>query len=145
MNYLRICAPLLVFVVIGLFFPIGPKAEAFGPSFGGRIAIIIPCINGGIWTSIIPAIGSAPGPFVWTPGTITRMAGPPKIIGGGILGLYAPSAYPCYWAPCSGCFLLGAPMILVGTSAGPAPAGGLWTLGRLVQTSSQTPGNPLPK
>jgi len=63
----------------------------FGPSslstsFGGRIISVLPCEEGFFFVTIIPA-GVFPISYVWTPGTITKLAGPPRTPGQQILGL----------------------------------------------------------
>lgn len=57
-------------------------------SFGGRIVGVIPCVSGlgpSLFVTIKPAGVFAPT-YIWTPATITRLAGPPRTIGQQILG-----------------------------------------------------------
>ena len=70
----------------------GATGEAIGRSFGGHITLFFPvCWGGGIWTQVAPVGGSPPYPFyLWTPATDTRMAGPPHVPRGGILGVFGP-------------------------------------------------------
>jgi hypothetical protein len=83
-------------------------------SFGGRIALIVPCVSGlgpSIWVKIIPA-GSFPTSYIWTPLTITRLAGPPTHPGQEILGL-ADIPYFCWIGDD---FYYGRRMTMIGTS-----------------------------
>ncbi|MCC7500871.1 hypothetical protein IT396_03705 [Candidatus Nomurabacteria bacterium] len=90
-------------------------AAALGVSFGGRIVAVTPCIGGlgpSIWVKIIPA-GIFPVAYVWTPLTLTYLAGPPRNIGQQVLGV-ADTPYVCKVGTVP---LVGLRMQIVGTSA----------------------------
>lgn len=68
-----------------------------GISVGGRIITWIPCLNGNIFTVVTSAQGAtlgAPIPYIWTPATITKLAGPPTHVGQEEIGLASPTLLP---------------------------------------------------
>ncbi len=103
------------FASAALFFALVSPASALGLSFGGHISLIIPC-SGGLWVQIISArtgdLGT-PEHYIWTPATITYLAGPPSFIGQGILGV-ADAPFVCFTA--DGNPLFGERMQIVGTA-----------------------------
>jgi len=66
--YMRAISRMLVVVLLvaGLTAPL--SAFALGVPFGGRIASIFHCLNGGIYETVVGVKGGA---FVWTPATLT--------------------------------------------------------------------------
>lgn len=67
--------------------PVGP----LGRPFGGQIYLIDYCVNG-IWTFIGPPRG---GFFLWVPGTVSFLFGPPTHIGQWLLGRTSGVWLPC--------------------------------------------------
>jgi hypothetical protein len=63
---------------------------AFAFPFGGQIGQIIFCYNDAIWAQIGPPV---PGPYIWTPATVTYEFGPPAHSGQWLLGLASPPYY----------------------------------------------------
>ncbi len=59
--------------------------------FGGDIGTIVPCYNDAIYAAIGPPV---PGPYIWTPSTVTYEFGPPSHSGQWLLGL-AGAPYYC--------------------------------------------------
>lgn len=93
-------------------------ASAAVISFGGRVASTLFCLNGGIYTTVISARTATPGLtefYVWAPGTLTFMAGPPRNPGQQILGT-ADVPYPCVISVKPPIVLYGLRMFMVGTS-----------------------------
>jgi hypothetical protein len=87
-------------------------------SFGGRVIATLPCLNGAIYTSVFSARGATPGLtefYVWTPATLTFVAGPPRNPGQQILGT-ADVPYPCVISVKPPIVLYGLRMFMVGTS-----------------------------
>lgn len=112
MHQLRYIFATLV-LVFALFAPL--SASALGTSFGGRIVALTPCLSAlgpSIWFTIIPA-GFFPISYIWTPLSVTYMAGPPTHIGQQILGV-ADIPYACKVGPV---FLFGQRVQIQGTSA----------------------------
>jgi hypothetical protein len=95
-----------------LFSSFGSSALPGRTSFGGRITSVIPC-TAGLWVTIVPA-GAFPISYIWTPATITFMAGPPRTIGQQVLGT-ADIPFVCFFGspPVP---LYGLRMQMVGTS-----------------------------
>jgi hypothetical protein len=74
----------LLFLILGaLSLPLSASA-ALGRPFGGKIITMIPCSGGMFYYVILPA-GAFPISYIWTPATITMLAGLPKI-GGQVIG-----------------------------------------------------------
>lgn len=85
-------------------------------SFGGRVVAVVPCKPGFLWVSIISARSATPGVpefYIWTPFTLTFMAGPPRNPGQQILGT-ADVPATCFVGTIP---LYGLRMQMVGTSA----------------------------
>lgn len=101
----------------GLFFaPLSASAALI--SFGGRISTTIPCLNGAIYTAVVSARGATPGLtefYIWTPATLTFMAGPPRTIGQQVLGT-ADVPYLCVVSIKPPIVFPGLRMFMVGTS-----------------------------
>lgn len=72
----------------------GAATQTVLKSFGGRIIGIKFGLAGCINFTILPA-GAFPIDYVWLPGTITYLAGPPTHIGQQVLGLANPVPIPC--------------------------------------------------
>ncbi len=78
-------ALLPVLLAASFALPLSASAAAFGFSFGGKILSVIPCSGGMRHVVILPA-GLFPIAYIWTPATITKLAGPP-LPGGQVLGV----------------------------------------------------------
>jgi hypothetical protein len=104
--FLRVCLPVLL--VAAFFTAVPHKAHAqigFLP-FGGTIGLILPCANTAIYTIVISARNIdplVPGPYIWTPATMTSITPPipsipPYMVTQQILGTFI---YPwfCYIPP----------------------------------------------
>jgi hypothetical protein len=62
---------------------------AFGTSFGGRVVSVLPCLSPlgpSLQVNIAPAGGFSTS-YIWTPATVTFMAGPPNHPGQQNLGV----------------------------------------------------------
>lgn len=73
-------------------------ALALGTSFGGRIVTWVPCLSSfgpSVWFTIVPASLYPVVNFIWTPATITFLAGPPTHIGQQVLGV-ADVPFACF-------------------------------------------------
>lgn len=112
---------------LGLFSGAGIVAEkavekavtaTFPFSWGGHVIAIVPCVHGMLWVTIRSARFVAPTPehYIWTPATITHLAGPPHIIDQGLLGL---ADAPMVCITPGGVPLFGFRMTVLGSSAGP--------------------------
>jgi len=99
-----------------------PASAALGTSFGGRILSVLPCLSPfgpSLQVNILPA-GGVSTSYIWTPATITFLAGPPNHPGQQILGVadipfacVIPS--PFFFIPAV--TLFGQRMQFIGTSA----------------------------
>lgn len=96
----------VVFICVPLY------ASAIILPFGGQITLPIPCIGGGIWTTIGPPI---PGPYVWYPGTRTYVYGPPEHPGQWLLGNAGPIGF-CVVSVYPPIVFEGGTMIMLGSS-----------------------------
>lgn len=88
-----------------------------GTSFGGRVSFAVPC-TAGLYVGVISARGATPGlleTYIWTPGTLTFMAGPPRTPGQQILGL-ADVPFLCFTFAAKPVPLFGLRMSMIGTS-----------------------------
>jgi hypothetical protein len=83
-------------------------------SFGGRVVSVIPCTLG-LHITIVPA-GAIPVNYIWTPGTITGLVGPPRTPGQQVLGIAAPLPIACATFTVPPVPLPGHVMFTVGTS-----------------------------
>lgn len=91
------------------------SASALGVSFGGRIVTVIPCISvlgPSLHVTIVPA-GLFPTSYIWTPATLTFLAGPPRNPGQQVLGV-ADIPYTCAVGKIP---FFGLRMQMIGTSA----------------------------
>lgn len=70
---------------------------AGGLPFGGTVTTVTPCLNGNIMLTVKGSF-PFPQPLIWTPGTDTRLHGPPKSTKVAITGLYKGVA-TCQIAP----------------------------------------------
>ncbi|HEY6020219.1 MAG TPA: hypothetical protein VIY48_10045 [Candidatus Paceibacterota bacterium] len=73
------------------------SAYALGTSFGGRIVAAVPCLSPlgpSIWFTIVPSSLYPVFSFIWTPATVTYLAGPPRNPGQQVLGV-ADTAFAC--------------------------------------------------
>ena len=84
-HHLKQLSVALTAVVIGiaLFMPTH-TAEALGGSFGGRIAILTPCISAlgpSIWVQLAPSASPLlpPYEYIWTPETLLNMVPPTPV------------------------------------------------------------------
>lgn len=71
--------------------PMPAAAAASGLSFGGKIAVLTPCVSytgPSVWVTIVPAPATKNITYIWTPGTL-RGVPPP-----GFPPLYPPSPNP---------------------------------------------------
>lgn len=92
-------------------------------SFGGRVTVVVPCTLGVLpmlYVTVLSNRGGIPHPefYIWTPATLTKLAGPPTHPGQQILGL-ADVPLTCFIG--GGLFVLPVPlvglrMMTVGTS-----------------------------
>jgi len=86
-------------------------------SFGGRIVALVPCVSGAgpsIFVTIVPS-GAFPPTYIWTPLTITKLAGPPRNPGQQVLGT-ADIPFVCSTPTVPPVPLYGLRMFEVGTS-----------------------------
>jgi len=75
-------------ITLSLLAPL--SAYALGASFGGRVVAVVPCVSSlgpSIWFTIVPASLYPIVSFIWTPTTITYLAGPVSHIGQQVLGV----------------------------------------------------------
>jgi hypothetical protein len=73
------------------------SASALGTSFGGRVVAAVPCLSPlgpSIWFTVVPASFYPVINFIWTPATVTYLAGPVNHIGQQVLGV-ADIPYAC--------------------------------------------------
>lgn len=73
-------------------------ASATGASFGGRVVAMVPCLSPlgpSVWLTIVPASFYPVTSFIWTPLTITYLAGPITHIGQQVLGV-ADTPFSCF-------------------------------------------------
>lgn len=74
------------------------SASALGTSFGGRVVAMVPCVSPAgpsVWFTIVPASFYPVTYFIWTPLTITYLAGPVTHIGQQVLGV-ADTPFSCF-------------------------------------------------
>lgn len=86
-------------------------------SFGGRIATVVPCVSGlgpSLHITIIPAGVFQPA-YIWTPLTITKLAGPPRNPGQQVLGT-ADIPFVCFTPTVPPVPLYGQRIFQIGTS-----------------------------
>jgi hypothetical protein len=108
---------ILLFVLL-LMSPMPASAVVYPMSFGGHVIMIVPCIHGALWVAISSARTLVPTleTYIWTPRTITFLAGPPNIVDQGLLGL-ADGPFSCVTP--AAVTLFGLHMLLVGSGIGP--------------------------
>lgn len=99
-------------------------AGAVGVSFGGRVLSVLPCTGGLFHVTILAfRLGVIPSfePYIWTPATVTKLYGPPLVVGQQLLGV-ADVPLVCN-VIASPLFLPGLRMQTVGTSLSGSGAG----------------------
>ena len=102
------CAFLLVVSPLPAFGQAGGGGAPLIP-FGGRILALTACANGAVYVKLGPP---KPGFYIWHPGTLTFLNGPPRRVGQALLG----KAGPVYLCVVPGGALPGLSMIMVGSS-----------------------------
>lgn len=74
------------------------SAYALGTSFGGRVVTVVPCLSAfgpSLWFTIVPASLYPVVAFIWTPATVTYLAGPPRNPGQQVLGV-SDTPFSCF-------------------------------------------------